>query len=325
MGDRVALLAATLHLMEEGIAVLDEQANVVHWNRAAAALTGYEPEDAICRKCPEGLFRIEKQHQGGVSGSTGADRGDTLSDGAAVSGIFSNQPPMAKREPGSEQFSERPTLVSIHHKLGHSVPGMLRKVTLRDFEGGTMGVALLFYPVEEVDSLPRGETGETAGIEASQEDMEERLDAAHHQWATTGMPLGLLWITVDQARSLRKTHGREACEAMLRSVEQTLLRQMRPSETIGRWGDNEFLVIAHERSAELLTDHARRLAGLARTVDFRWWGDRIGLTLSIGASYAIEADTLEALLNRARHAMRNSEYAGGNHVTEARGDECLHS
>ncbi len=40
MGDRMALLAATLHLMEEGIAVLDEQANVVHWNRAAAAQTG---------------------------------------------------------------------------------------------------------------------------------------------------------------------------------------------------------------------------------------------------------------------------------------------
>lgn len=95
---------------------------------------------------------------------------------------------------------------------------------------------------------------------------------------------------------------------------------MRPAETIGRWGDNEFLVIAHERSAELLTDHAQRLAGLARTVDFRWWGDRIGITLSIGTSYAIEADTLPSLLERARQAMQTSEYAGGNHVTEARGE-----
>lgn len=325
MGDRVALLAATLHLMEEGIAVLDEQANVVHWNRAAAALTGYEPEDVICRKCPEGLFRIEKQPSAKVCGKMDASRASVPSQQAAVTGKIHVPSKAENFDPESEQLSERPFLVSMRHKLGHTVPGMLRKVTLRDFEGATMGMALLFYPVEEVDSLPRGEADVGAGIEASQENMEERLDAAHHQWSTTGMPLGLLWITVDQARSLRKTHGREACEAMLRSVEQTLLRQMRPAETIGRWGDNEFLVIAHERSAELLTDHARRLAGLARTVDFRWWGDRIGLTLSIGASYAIEADTLEALLNRARHAMRNSEYAGGNHVTEARGDECLHS
>ena len=69
---------------------------------------------------------------------------------------------------------------------------------------------------------------------------------------------------------------------------------MKPAEIIGRWGDNEFLVIAHERTAELLSEHARRLAGFARTADFRWWGDRIGLTVSIGASHAIEADTLQS-------------------------------
>lgn len=188
-----------------------------------------------------------------------------------------------------------------------------------------MGAVLLFYPAEEVDALPRGESGESVGIEASQAEMEDRLDAAHHQWATSGMPFGLLWITVDQARSLRKTHGRDACEAMMRAVEDTLLRQMRPAETIGRWGDNEFLIIAHERSAQLLTDHARRLAGLSRIVDFRWWGDRIGVTLSIGTSFAVEADTLPCLLNRARQAMRASEFAGGNHVTEARGEPCFQS
>ncbi|MGD0888309.1 MAG: hypothetical protein ABR889_03590, partial [Acidobacteriaceae bacterium] len=67
-----------------------------------------------------------------------------------------------------------------------------------------------------------------------------------------------------------------------------------------------------------LVDHARRLAGLARTADFRWWGDRVGLTVSIGASQAIEGDTLPALLKRARQAMQTSGYAGGNRVTEAR-------
>jgi diguanylate cyclase (GGDEF)-like protein len=213
---------------------------------------------------------------------------------------------------------EQPTLVSISHRLGHSVPAMLRKVTLRDSFGGSTGTALVFYPVEETDALPHGEGGEGAEIERSQADMEDRLDAAHHQWMTSRMPLGLLWITVDQARELRRTHGHDACEAMLRTIEQTLLRQMKPSEIIGRWGNNEFLVLAHERTAELLVEHARRLAGLARTADFRWWGDRVGLTVSIGASQATSGNTLQSLLNSARQAMQTSSYAGGNHVTEAR-------
>lgn len=319
MGDRMAMLEATLDLMEEGIAVLDEQSKIVHWNKAAAVLTGYKAQDLICRPCPDDLFRVDQQHRDRVVACAEADLKAGLADGSRVSGLSLIQP-LAEQAQSAVPFMERLTLVSMHHKLGHQVPGMLRKVTLQDLQGAPMGAVLLFYPAEEVDALPRGDSGEAVGIEASQADMEDRLDAAHHQWTTGSMPFGLLWITVDQARSLRKSHGRDACEAMLRSVEDTLLRQMKPMETIGRWGDNEFLVIAHERSSELLTDHARRLAGLARTVDFRWWGDRIGVTLSIGTSHAIEADSLQCLLNRARQAMRASEYTGGNHVTEARGE-----
>ena len=324
MGDRMAMLEATLDLMEEGIAILDEQLKVVHWNQAAAALTGYTAQDVICRPCPGELYRVDQQHRDKVVASAEAELKAGMADGGGVSGLSFTQP-VAEPLQSADSCLQRLTLVAMHHKLGHAVPAMLRKVPLQDSQGAPMGAVLLFYPAEEVDALPRGESGEGVGIEASQAEMEDRLDAAHHQWATSGMPFGLLWITVDQAKSLRKTHGRDACEAMLRAVEDTLLRQMKPAETIGRWGDNEFLIIAHERSAELLTDHARRLAGLARTVDFRWWGDRIGVTLSIGTSFAIETDTLQCLLNRARQAMRTSEYAGGNHVTEARGEQCFQS
>lgn len=324
MGDRMEMLEATLDLMEEGIAVLDEQSRVVYWNRAASTLTGYTAQDLIRRPCPEDLFRVDQQHRNKVIAGAEAERKSEFADGAGVSGLSFTQP---KAEPSqtSDPLKQRLTLVAIQHKLGHAVPGMLRKAALRDGQGSSMGAILLFYPAEEVDALPCGESGEAVGIEASQAEMEDRLDAAHHQWATSGMPFGLLWITVDQARSLRKTHGRDACEWMLRALEDTLSRQMKPAETIGRWGDNEFLIIAHERTSELLTAHAQRLAGLARTVDFRWWGDRIGLTLSIGTSFAVEADTLPYLLDRARQAMRSSEYAGGNHVTEARGDTCFQS
>lgn len=324
MGDRMAMLEATLDLMEEGISVLDEQSKVVYWNKAACVLTGYSAVDVIGRPCPEELFRVDQLHRNKEVAVPQAELKAGSAAGEGVAGLFFIQPSAEQTQAG-EPSLERLTLAAIHHKLGHEVPAMLRKMTLRNLQGTRMGAVLLFYPAEEVDALPRGESGEGAGIGARQEEMEDRLGAAHHQWTTGAMPFGLLWITVDQARLLRKTHGRDACEAMLRSVEDTLLRQMKPAETIGRWGDNEFLIIAHERSLEQLTDHAWRLAGLARTVDFRWWGDRIGLTLSIGTSFAMEAETLPCLLNRARQAMRASECVGGNHVTEAKGEQCFQS
>ena len=326
MSDRAEMLEATLDLMDGGVAILDEQLNVLFWNKAAAALTGYTAADVICRRCPDDLYRVDEEHRSRAGGSAesygpcGQMRAATSFVSAGV-GYSRRLPTLESETESGDESSDLlkwPTLVSMGHKLGHSVPGMLRKVALRDTLGESTGTALLFYPVEEVDALPHGESGEGADIERSQADMEDRLDAAHHQWITSRMPFGLLWVTVDQAQSLRKTHGRDACEAMLRTVEQTLLRQMKPSEIIGRWGNNEFLVLAHERTAELLAEHARRLAGLARTADFRWWGDRVGLTVSIGASQATEGNTLQSLLNRARQAMQASAYAGGNHVTEAR-------
>jgi diguanylate cyclase (GGDEF)-like protein len=131
----------------------------------------------------------------------------------------------------------------------------------------------------------------------------------------------LLWISVDQAAMLRKTHGRDASEAMLAIVERTLLHGLRPAEILGRWGTSEFLVVSHERTVEMLEVHARHVMGLARTADFRWWGDRVQLTVSIGAGQAAEADTLRNLLKRAQYAMQESACAGGNRVTKSSSTE----
>jgi diguanylate cyclase (GGDEF)-like protein len=324
MGDRAEMLEATLDLIDEGVVILDCRSTVLVWNKAAETLTGHLAQDVTSRKCPEGLYRVDEEHRGRSSANASSQR--TQTDAKTPAGMVTAQrrshtalldAPL-QGDFDNDGTLECPTLVSMSHKLGHAVPAMLRKVALRDSLGRAAGFALLFYPVEDADALPHGEAGECAEVERSQADMEDRLEAALHQWITGRMPFGLLWITVDQAQALRKTHGCDACEAMLRTIEHTLLRQMKPGETIGRWGNNEYLVLAHERTANLLLEHSQRLAGLARTADFRWWGDRVGLTVSIGASQAAEGETLQSMLNRARSAMQTSAYAGGNHATEAR-------
>jgi diguanylate cyclase (GGDEF)-like protein len=288
MSCRVDLLEATLNHMEEAVVILDEQANIVFWNKSAVAFTGYSSQEVLAHPFPD-LYRIDPDH---------LDRPAVAAPSVQL---------------------QSPTLVTMSHKLGYSMPGMLRRIALHDALEAPSGEALFFYSVEELDALPHGDSAHHIDVVRSQADMHDRLEAAHHQWLSSGLPLGLLWITVDQAEALRVSHGCDACEAMLRTVEQTLQRQMKPTEIIGRWGNNEFLIVAHERTPENLAEHAQRLAGVARTADFRWWGDRVGLTVSIGISVAAEGLTLQALLNNARHAMQAALYAGGNQATEARG------
>jgi diguanylate cyclase (GGDEF)-like protein len=320
MDNRTGLLEAACNILSEGIVLLDDKNHVVFWNQAATDLTGYPAAQVVARPCPPGLYLVDEEHRS-QSDDAAALRAlgpqDLHAFAGAVAG-YSNGP-SAPRQAIGDGLLERPTLVVLRHHLGHGVSAMLRRLALADALGRRIGTSLLFYPVADTDTLPHGETTAGAGIERSQAGMEDRLDEAHHQWTTNRVPFGLLWIAIDQAAPMRRSHGREPSEAMLRTVEETLLRGLKPSETLGRWGDSEFLVLSHERSLPLLVAHAERLAGLTRTADFRWWGDRVNLTASIGAACIREDQGLSTLLERARQTMQKSLSAGGNQVGESRG------
>jgi len=312
------LLGAALDLMDGGMVVLDAQDLVTFWNLAATGITGYRREGLLGKPCPPGLYRMDTHHSVEVHAHAEAQ--------APVHGHFTTgQTNLYSTDSHRVEAQTRPVLIELCHQQGHTLPAMLRRLPLRDAFGARIGTLLRFHPVEDSDRLPHGETGEGVGVEHSQADLEDRLDVAYRDWSANAVPFGLLWITVDQGGKLRKTHGRDACEAMLQAMEKTLKHGLKPTEILGRWGDSEFLVVSHERTAEMLTSHAQHLAGLARTADFRWWGDRVSLTVSIGSAHAVEGEKLSCLLMLAQKAMQNSAFAGGNRVTDdhnLRGPEC---
>ena len=110
---------------------------------------------------------------------------------------------------------------------------------------------------------------------------------------------------------------------MFDKLEHSIATGLRPAEILGRWGDEEFLIISHERTPKMLSAHALVLVGLASTADFKWWGDRIPLTVSIGAAQARQPhhESLVQLLEHAQRAMETSVGTGGNCVTVAQGDQ----
>jgi diguanylate cyclase (GGDEF)-like protein len=287
---------------------------VLFWNPAATAITGHLSAELLSRRLPVGFYQMDIQHH------------------AAHEAGYDFKPVFGPKS--SAGPSERPTLVDLRHRQGHSLPAMLRRTPLRNALGKRFGTLLRFHPIEEIDTLPHGATEQEKNhenrAEQSHADMENRLDEAWREWSNNSVPFGVLWINVDQAPMLRKTHGRDASAAMLAIVERTLLHGLRPTEILGHWGTHEFLVLCHERAAEMLAAHAHHIVGLARTADFRWWGDRISLTVSIGAAQAAESENLHCLLKRAQQGMQESQYAGGNHVflkgiRDAGGQECSQS
>ncbi|MGD0346272.1 MAG: diguanylate cyclase [Terracidiphilus sp.] len=290
MTDRIELLEAALDSMPDGVGLFGGEGEVMFWNQAAQGITGYTAVELLGRPIPEGLEPL-------------------LANGNGI-----------EQPPGNPPESHR-SVARARHKLGHFVPVIANKLILINGLGERIGAAVLFHPVESQDALPQSEGSDVSCTEGARADLLERLQIEYDDFARGGAPLGILRISVDQAQELRKTHGVAACQAMLEKVYYALAHGLRPGEEIGYWANDGFLVIAHERSAEMLAAHAQTLAGLARTADFRWWGDRVSLTVSIGAAQVgIDlAESLTQLLRRARDAMESSIREGGNRATTAAG------
>lgn len=295
MNDRTELLESALDNFPDGIAIFGGRNEVVWWNQAAADMTGYTAIELRERPLPETLEPLLQNGPRPIEIVHPAGRG---------------------------------ALLRLRHRLGHDLPVMARALVLRGGLGARIGIAVVFHPAESLDALPHGESGEDTDVAASHADLEDRLEAEFEDFQQGGQPFGILRIGVDQAHELRRTHGAAACYAMLDKVRRALAAGLRPTELIGRWGEDEFLVIAHERTHDMLAAHVQRLAGLAKTADFRWWGDRVSLTVSIGAAQANSSrdETLALLLERAQDARMSSTREGGNRTTLAPGVKaCLPS
>jgi diguanylate cyclase (GGDEF)-like protein/PAS domain S-box-containing protein len=297
MTDRSELLEAALEGYPEGIALLDQENHLVLWNQAAEAIAGYAGMDLLSRPVPE-----------------------------VLEPLFLDVTQPRPSESSEESKPARGAVIHFHHKLGHEIAVIARNLILRNEMGGRIGMAVLFHSSDSLSALPHGECGEGSVVETSQTEFEDRLGALFDDYLQGGECFGVLWITVDQAHELRKTHGASACDAMLEKVERAMAGGLRPAEEMGRWGDDEYLILSHERTLEMLSAHAQALANLARTADFRWWGDKVGITVSIGVAQAEKDKSLIDLLERAKAAMFLSFHAGGNRISNAPGgQECLPS
>ncbi len=287
MAERAELVEAALEVYREGLALLDIDGRVVFWNRAAETMTGYPGAQVLGRPLPGPLA--------GLTSFPFVEVEDR--NGSPVRGA----------------------VVHAQHQRGHDLPAVVRRVVLRDGLGERIGTAAIFHCAEQNAALPHGTTSDGVDVKLSQDDFQERLEVEYLASMNGGAPLGILWITVDQAYELRKTHGARACGGMMETVERTLSNSLLAGEEIGRWGNDEFLVMAREGAGEMLFNRARSLAGVARTADFRWWGDRVSITVSVGWAIAEGDEDLPGLVDRARQATESSVHAGGNHVTAAPG------
>lgn len=111
--------------------------------------------------------------------------------------------------------------------------------------------------------------------------------------------IGLVFIDLDEFKSVNDTHGHEAGDALLKAVAERLGRALRRGDLVARIGGDEFALVAGNVTSrgDLVMIAERILAELAVPIDYDdttiWAGASIGMTLghpSDGGKLLREAD-----------------------------------
>jgi diguanylate cyclase (GGDEF)-like protein len=149
--------------------------------------------------------------------------------------------------------------------------------------------------------------------------MMERLDAAATACAT--QPMALFFVDLDGFKALNDAQGHAAGDAMLVELARALQAAVRAEDAVGRFGGDEFLVLATVRDAA----GAHALAGhLLRAVQ-ECAGRCAGaqpVSASIGYALApYDASQPLRLLQLADHAMYAAKRGGKNRVMHCAGLE----
>jgi diguanylate cyclase (GGDEF)-like protein/PAS domain S-box-containing protein len=145
--------------------------------------------------------------------------------------------------------------------------------------------------------------------------LEDRLAMSITRATRTGRRVTLGFIDLDHFKQVNDNFGHKTGDFMLKEVAQRLQTALRGSDTLSRWGGDEFVVLCPELTTlEDANDIAQKLSLLARediTID----GMSFPFTFSAGFSvYPDDAENGEMLLAQADRAMFYAKAQGRNNI-----------
>ncbi|MDH0339852.1 GGDEF domain-containing protein [Metapseudomonas otitidis] len=132
--------------------------------------------------------------------------------------------------------------------------------------------------------------------------------------AFNGQPLCLLMLDVDHFKAYNDRHGHLAGDYALCLVAHTLRNQLRPKDSMSRFGGEEFVILL----PDIALDEARRIGERLRTSleqissFYSPVGVLPGVTVSIGLTEMDPRDDLKSLIARADQALYDAKMRGRN-------------
>lgn len=287
-------IAATAFDVQEGIIITDVQGRIIRANQSFSDITGYSQEEVIGKtpailssgKQDKEFYRIMWK---------------TLLESGSWRGEIWN------RKKNGEFYAEWLTITAvrnIHGKITHFIGAFLDITQRKEDEEQIRRLA--FY--DSLTELPNRRL------------FLDRLQHAISTSTRTQRHGAVLFIDLDNFKTLNDTKGHDVGDELLVKVGKRLLKEVRESDTVARFGGDEFIVLLENLNknlqksvleVEFIAEEMRVSLNQPYTFgDFiHFSSPSIGIALFQGNKYSYDE-----VLKRADNAMYQAKSAGRNTI-----------
>jgi len=284
--------------LNDGLYIVDRDRVIQFWNKAAERISGFTAAEVVGKSCSDNILtHVDGEGKNLCKGMCPVAM--TIADGEA-----------------------REKEIFLHHKDGHRVPISVRTSTLTDENGNVIGCVELFTDISSLKSIESRikELEEMALLDhitrlANRNYIEKELFVRFEETKRFGVPFGILFMDIDYFKQFNDTYGHDVGDRVLKFVADTLVRNSRPFDVIGRWGGDEFIGIMRKVSRRQLAYLGNRLRTLVEASYIQTESDKLHVSISLGATLVCDSDSMDTLVKRADTLLYESKRAGRNRLT----------
>jgi len=131
-----------------------------------------------------------------------------------------------------------------------------------------------------------------------------------------GAFFSLLMLDIDLFKNINDTYGHVAGDSVIRAVAKECREKLRPSDIIGRYGGEEFLILLPSTSIQSASIVADKIKQIIEKLEVSFNDNIIKLTVSIGVSDYLGSGNAELkdLIHNADTALYKAKNNGRNRV-----------
>jgi diguanylate cyclase (GGDEF)-like protein/PAS domain S-box-containing protein len=278
-----------LDSLPTGVCVVDMDKRIRVWSDGAERITGHLRHEVIGNSCvAEPLLHCDQPGCEFCSQDCPIARAIRSSQAAEATGV-------------------------LHHKQGHEIPVRIRAVPIHNKHGSIIGAVESFEEIQPAVGADRAGllhqspdcVDNVTGI-ASRLMMHLHLRQTVVACADGQFAFGVLLLQVEGLSHFRSNLGPEAAYALLRVMARTLESSVNRMDLVGRWTDDQFLIILNGVGEEALHAVRERIRRTIAGEGIEWWGERRSLPVSIGETTAQTGDTAESVLQRVQKSVETA-------------------